>query len=443
MRWLKILLVGLIILFIIAVMNLLFPQQFITFFNKLGLYALAGFVSGPWWRAVPIWVVPLGALLGVWITIEQSNKTKSAEINLKLFHEVTSTDFRQILELINSMDRDNLQWMTTKEKQAAEYIIGWFNVYGSLVRKQIIENDSAVFGTVARFALISWYQLSKYVRELQKDCFQYGEYFEDFVRFCCAYYNRKSCCVKLSKIDGTILVDDLVQKIMDDNYPFRPRTLGQIRKRNKPMPVSTHKFGIMSYGILYFSFSLIILSLKNEPNSQITNQQIYIAYAYLVLSALFALWAICTTKIETIAKRFTRVQKITGFLSRHKVVVYFAFSVLALLAWFVIFAFDWVNGITGFGGSTQTFIAIVGGLWMLCFLTSVTWSFVRVVNNLSFPRWLPFLIPVLVLLYWIFNSGVPQDWITWLELVSFVAFPILVASGRWLPYGEMPFLENQ
>ncbi|MDD5703139.1 MAG: hypothetical protein PHU23_13950 [Dehalococcoidales bacterium] len=442
MSWLKVLMGALIILFCIAIMNLLCPQQLITFFNNLGLYAVAGFVSGPWWRSVPVWVVPLGALLGVLITIGQSTKIRRAEINLKLLHKIMDSDFRKTLELIYSIDRDHLQWMTTKEKRAAESIISWFNLYGSLIRKQAIENDSAIFETAARFALITWYQLGEYVRELQKDCFQYGEYFEDFVHYCCINYHRKSCRVKFSKSDGTIIVEDVVQRIIADNYPLHPRNLRQIRKNNKPLPVSIHKFDIVSYGILYLSFSLIIFTLKDEPTSTITSQQIYIAYAYLVLSALFALWAICTTKIENILMRLKCLRKITDYLNRHKIVVYFAFSALALLAWSVIFAFDWVKGITGSGGLTQTIIAMVGGIWMLCLLIVVTWSFVKLVNNLGFPRWLPFLIPILVFLSWISRSGFPKDWVTWLELIVFVAFPVLVASGRWPPYGEMPFLEN-
>ncbi len=453
---------GLLCVLVLSIFNYFFQSQFVAFFNGMGWSSIAGFVSGLWWKSVPTWLVPIVALLGVIISIERSKRSSNASIAVGLFHEISSNDFKEKLELIYKLNREKTEYLTREEKQASEHVIDWLGFLGSLVQKGVTDVDLTVNGFAGHCALRCWYQLGSYVRQLQHDRGSYGENYEDFVRLCCKRFKHDNLSISFRDARGQLIIDDLAKTLLSNNYPLRPRTLKEIRynigndKTSSNTITSPRTIDLISFGLAYLSFSVAVLTLKNDPTyHNISTVQRNTAYAFICLSALCAVWAMWPSKIKNISLRFPSKLRLLmpELLWRReiKVYCYLLLYITNFMAWYLMFAMDWILGIVRTGGPDQQIISWVGIVWLLCIATATTRAFFKYVNSRLFEerfpeikgikKWLPLIIPLLILLQLLLN-GLHKDLTTWILMFVFVGLPTLVALGWWTPVGRLPFMDD-
>ncbi len=184
------------------------------------------------------------------------------------------------------------------------------------------------------------------------------------------------------------------------------------KKNDKRFKVYT-----VSIGILFFGFAIIVLV---TPGIGLTQK--VIAYVYLVLSVVLAIWALLPSKVHPPSNRW----------------VYFITYALASPAWFFVFAMRWLNGISNTKDVEQFLVSIAGAIWLFCLVMILTQALTELTKKYTNPvRWIALLIPTLLLVQTIkvFLQGDP---IAGGVMVAFFIGAVLIALRRWNPAGEMP-----
>ena len=184
------------------------------------------------------------------------------------------------------------------------------------------------------------------------------------------------------------------------------------KKNDKRLKVNT-----VSIGILFFSFAIIVLVTPGVGQTQKV-----LAYIYLGLSVVLAIWALLPSKVHPPPNHW----------------VYFITYALASSAWFFVFTMSWLNGISNTKDVEQFLVSIAGVIWLFCLMMILTRALTELTKEYTNPvQWISLLIPALLLFQTIkvFLQGDP---IAGGVMVALFIGTALIALRWWNPAGKMP-----
>lgn len=186
------------------------------------------------------------------------------------------------------------------------------------------------------------------------------------------------------------------------------------KKSDKRFKVNT-----VSIGILFFVFAIIVLVTPG-----VGQPQKVLAYVYLGLSVVLAIWALLPSKVHPPPNRW----------------VYFITYALATPAWFFVFLMRWLNGISNTKNVEQFLVSIAGLIWLFCLMMILTRALTELTKEYTNPvRWISLLIPAfwLVQTIIVFLQGNPIG--DKMMMAGLFIGTALIVLRQWNPPGEMPF----
>ena len=184
------------------------------------------------------------------------------------------------------------------------------------------------------------------------------------------------------------------------------------KKNDKRLKVNT-----VSIGILLFSFAIIVLVTPDVGQTQKV-----LAYVYLGLSVVLAIWALLPSKVHPPTNHW----------------VDFIAYTLASSAWFFVFTMSWLNGISNTKDVERFLVSITGVTWLFCLMMILTRALTELTKEYTNPvQWISLLIPALLLFQTIkvFLQGDP---IAGGVMVALFIGTALIALRWWNPAGKMP-----
>jgi hypothetical protein len=194
---------------------------------------------------VATWILALGVFIAI-IQIQQSRnaaneqaeetrKNINAQIAIDLFDRLRSKEMKETLRFIYSLNKDDLPPIYVKDLYRIEDLIDIFDLLGNLVVQEIVEKKLAIEAYAGPPALRCWYQLSRFLRELEKERGTYVINYEDFVRLTYDYFVKEKMPLNLKNFRGEIIpVIDEIGNWIRNGDERRPRRLSEIKSdRNK------------------------------------------------------------------------------------------------------------------------------------------------------------------------------------------------------------------
>ena len=111
------------------------------------------------------------------------------------------------------------------------------------------------------------------------------------------------------------------------------------------------RLGVVSNGVLLFSFAITVLS-----QTSLTKNQIILAYISMLISVVLAICALLPTDVDFLSNGW----------------IYGGISSFTLVAWFLTFSLEWIHGITDTRNFASWSISVLGIFWLFVALMLVT-----------------------------------------------------------------------
>jgi len=237
MRWIRLYIICVVVLLIAAGLNYFFQKQLIDFFTSLKWEPMISLVSGPWWNFLPTLILAAGVLFAIW-QIMETRKSTNAQIAVELFRELRNEDALRIVRFIYGLDpEEKVQNLPAIDKHNIDYLLDRLDLLGALVEKRIIDKPLAIEGFGGPAVLRCWYQLVRYIRNIQDERGYYVENYETLARRSLEYFDENHIRIPLNDIHD---IPDLVGKIKafkksedESTRNLYPRSLGEIRNHRK------------------------------------------------------------------------------------------------------------------------------------------------------------------------------------------------------------------
>ena len=179
----------------------------------------------------------------------------------------------------------------------------------------------------------------------------------------------------------------------------------------------------LSIGALFFAFAVTILvSPATGPTQRI------VAYVYLGLSVLAAIWALLPVKGEFSSNRWLRWVP---------AVIYFS----AMVPWLITFAMGLLSGMSGAENRDQLAVFIVGVFLLFCLVMVATRILTRLTEGMGrATRWISLFIPLLLLVNAVQVFLQDRSISAWGLMIPFFVGTVLIALRRWNPpVDDLPF----
>jgi hypothetical protein len=206
-------------------------------------------------------------------------------------------------------------------------------------------------------------------------------------------------------------------KCNDCSFPPTERAQKCPWYRGMRQAITPFRMNLVSNGVLLLMFSITILTNQNELTS--TNH--LIIYLSLAISAILAFSAVLPFHLKFLSN---------GWVSA-------GIGSLVYIAWFFNFAMKWLGGIRIQSSIEQSLISWLGIAWLLVMTVILTRAFSILCMNTKSLKWLPFIIPTVMLWRSMEAFLRVKDPIAGVIMLAFVLCSTIVALGIWKPIGEL------
>ncbi len=201
-----------------------------------------------WWdantwqivAAIATWLLAMGVVFAI-VQVQQMRRSTNAQLAVELFQQLRDPDLIKILrDIIYKNRREAIKdFIDDDEKKSEvakiEQVVNRFDMLGALVAKDIIDKEVAIEAFAGPPALRCWYQLTLFMRELQKRRGFYCGNFEDFSRCSLDHFHHEKIEIWLRldwENDKIALVRELTKLVKEKNE-LRPRSLEEQKQERK------------------------------------------------------------------------------------------------------------------------------------------------------------------------------------------------------------------
>jgi hypothetical protein len=166
---------------------------------------------------------------------KEARNSTNAQIAVGLFEKLRNKETKNTLRYIYGLNRKLFKIIPEDEKHKIDDVMDEFELLGTLVNQEIVDDRLAIEAFAGPPALRCWYQLIHYIRYEDNKRGFYIINYEDFVRRTLDYFREKNMDVKFyqnGKKD--IYLVKIFSRLLRMESNIRPRSIEEIRRaKNK------------------------------------------------------------------------------------------------------------------------------------------------------------------------------------------------------------------